>query len=206
MNNEVLDQRSSEWVLLDSTDNRYLSLEEDGEIIEENDILLKPKISFGYLDNDIQTKILNRDDELVNNILETEFILKNDEILTEKENILDSNTLITNKSISSDDSSYHSIINNENIPFKNTTINITKEIVKKVPKSVWINIALHLLKKTSSSYDWRIALTYSLASTTILIIRNRTIILNLTKFTILNGIPFIIDKTTCLKSYYFKKG
>jgi hypothetical protein len=210
MNHEVLDQRSSEWILIDTNDNGYLSPDEDGEIIEGNDILLKPNLSFGDLDNDIQTKILNTDDdELVNNILEAEFILKNDEIfeaLTEKENILDSKTLITNKSISSnDDSSYHSIINNENIPLKNTTINITKEIVKKIPKSVWINIALHLLKKTSSSYDWRIALTYSLASTTILIIRNRTIILNLTKFTILNGIPFIIDKTTCLKSYYFKK-
>ena len=212
MNHEVLDQRSSEWILIDSNDNGYLSPDEDGEIIEENDILLKPKISFGDLDNNIKTKILNTDEELVNNILEAEFILKNDEIfeaLTEKENILYSNTLITNdlnKSISSnDDSTYHSIINNENTPLKNKPINITKEIVKKIPKSVWINIVLHLLKKTSSSYDWRIALTYSLASTTILIIRNRTIILNLTKFTILNGIPFIIDKTTCLKSYYFKK-
>ena len=38
MNHEVLDQRSSEWILIDSNDNGYLSPDEDGEIIEENDI------------------------------------------------------------------------------------------------------------------------------------------------------------------------
>ena len=174
MNHEVLYQRSNEWVILDSIDNGYLSPEEDGKII----------------DNNIKTEtFLSSEDEIVNNILESEFINSEVSCVNVKQ---DEKCKIETK---------EDILSEE----EKKNVNITKEIVKKIPKSVWINIVLHLLKNTGSNYDWRIALTYSLASTTILIIKNRAIILNLIKFTFLNGIPFIIDKTTCLKSYYFKK-
>lgn len=169
------EQSTNEWVLLDdSIDDGYLSPEEDGKIIENNE----NQIKFGNLNNDVETKMfLNSDDEIddkmANSILESEFIPKDQE--------------------------------NFDTSVESKIINSTKKIVKKVPRSIWINIALQIFKMTNCSYDWRISLTYSLVSTTILMIKNRIIILKITKFTLYNGLPFIFKTTSGLKSYYFKK-
>lgn len=221
-------QKSSEWVLLDANaDDEYLSPEEDDKVIVNESFKTEiTKISFGNPDKDVKTtteiiensnndlfpeeddKLKFKGNEIENELFKTEISYENLDT-----NVKTSDDEIANKILESlmDDTQDHSITKDilykSKIvnPLTNITINATKEIVKKVPKSVWINVVLHLLKHTSNSYDWRISLTCSLASTTILIIRNRAIILNLTKFTLYNGIPFILGKTSSLKSYYFKK-
>jgi hypothetical protein len=82
----------------------------------------------------------------------------------------------------------------------------TKDIVKKIPNLVLLNIALNLIKTAAitGNFDWKIPLTCSIANSAILIIRNRMIIINLSKFTLFTGLPFIIDKTSNFKRYLFR--
>jgi len=224
-----MNSNTNDWEILDHIDDGYLSPEEDGKIVNDNKPP-KKELFLDYLEcktapsdgcywvcreelrSELETEtdntqddfLTNIDENLVNSILEIgKLPIKTEEDLnTIKCETIDGETIDGEPIIIVEESS--NIIHNKN---PHTITETTKEIVKKIPESFWLNIALYILKSSSYNghYDWRISLTCSIASSAILLIRNRTIAISLSRFTLFKGIPLIIEKTSSLKSYYFKK-
>lgn len=69
------------------------------------------------------------------------------------------------------------------------------KLVKKIPNSIWLNLAFYLLKNTNSYYyDWRITMTYSFVSTMVLCLRNKHLVYRISKYSLLNTVPYFFKK------------
>jgi hypothetical protein len=183
---------NNEWELV--PEDGYISSDENEEIYTEDKLLGKNNDK-NWMIGLNEFKIISKDDKKMSEVFSEIVPFENEEHIDDLMNIGDDNK---NEDLDSDiveleddinDIKKTQSINHKIDDTKSTYISLvnSKQLINKIPNSIWINLAFYILKYTESSYcNWRIILTYSCASTMILCFKNRKYLYKVSQYSLTN--------------------